>query len=113
MGGRARALRAGSDIWGIIAALKRVAAFPATCLFPGCARVRENPAGALAEKIAYLEALGERVLELHRQGRSVGEIVRAACGRPMWVELITLGHFSRRQLVLSYLRMDSAPSSPG
>ncbi len=103
VGGRDRALRAGYDIWGIIASLKKIADLPARWLFPGSARVRENPADELQRKIAYLEGFGERVLELHQEGRSVNEIVRALCGGPMWIELVTLGHFSRRRLVLSYL----------
>ncbi len=106
VGGQERALRAGYDIWQIIASLKRIAALPATWLFPGSARVRENPAEALAAKIAHLETLGERVLELDRQGKSVAEIVRALCGGPMLIEFITLGHFSRRWLVRSYLGLN-------
>ena len=103
VGGQERALRAGYDIWQIIASLKRVAALRLTTLFPGSARVREDPAKELCAKIAYLEGLGEAVLALDRQGWSVPEIVRALCGGPMLIELITLGHFSRRWLVLSYL----------
>jgi glyoxylase-like metal-dependent hydrolase (beta-lactamase superfamily II) len=103
IGGRDRALRAGYNIWEIIGSLKRIAALPATMLFPGSARVRRSPAEALAAKIAYLEELGERVLERHRQGQSVREIVRALCGGPMLLELVTLGHFARRRLVLAYL----------
>lgn len=103
IGGKDRALRAGYDIWQIIASLKRIAALPATALYPGSARVRQEPARALAEKIDHLEALGRRVLKLHEQGRSVQEIARLACGSPMWIELFTLGNFSRMRLVKSYL----------
>jgi glyoxylase-like metal-dependent hydrolase (beta-lactamase superfamily II) len=103
VGGQDRALRAGYDIWQIIASLKKISRLPATILFPGSARVRSNPAQALGEKIAYLEALGAQVLALSRQGISVSQIVRQLCGGPMLVELFTLGHFSRRHLVLSYL----------
>ena len=106
VGGRDRALRAEYDIWRIIASLKRTAQLPATMLFPGSARVRDNPAGELKAKIGYLEELGERVLGLHRQGWGVGPIARAVCGGPMWIEFVTLGHFSRRRLVRSYLGMD-------
>jgi glyoxylase-like metal-dependent hydrolase (beta-lactamase superfamily II) len=106
VGGHDRAARCDYDVWQSIASLKRIAALPATWLFPGSARVREHPAADLAAKIDYLETLGERVLELHRQGRSVREIVRALCGGPMWIEFVTLGHFARRWLVLSYLRMN-------
>jgi glyoxylase-like metal-dependent hydrolase (beta-lactamase superfamily II) len=105
--GRDRALRAGYDIWGIIASLKRIAALPVKTLYPGCARVRQEPGSHLQAKIEYLEELGERVLELRRQGASVGNIVRRLMGRPMWVEIVTLGHFSRRRLVQSYLRLNN------
>lgn len=103
VGGRDRALREGYDIWAIIASLKRIAALPVARLFPGSARVRDNAAGEIAAKIEHLEALGERVLALHRQGRSVDQIIRALLGGPMLIEAITLGHFSRRWLVRSYL----------
>lgn len=108
VGGRERVLRAEYDIWGIIASLKRIAALPANVIFPGSARVREKPQAELAAKTVYLEELGGRVLELHRQGLGVSEIVRALLGGPIWVELVTLGHFSRRRLVLSYLRANDA-----
>jgi hypothetical protein len=97
---------AGYDIWGIIASLKRIADLPATCLFPGSAQVRENLKQELESKISYLEELGGRVLELHRKGWGVQAIVRALCGAPMQIEWITLGHFTRKNLVLSYLGMN-------
>ncbi len=103
VGGQDRALRAGYDIWQMIASLKRVATLPLTRLFPGSARVRDNSTEALNEKITYLEALGEEVLVLHRKGYSVRAIVRALMGKITLVEMVTLGHFSRRRLVLSYL----------
>jgi glyoxylase-like metal-dependent hydrolase (beta-lactamase superfamily II) len=103
VGGRDRALRAGTNIGQVIASLKRIACLPADWLFPGSARVRQKPEAEIAAKIEYLEALGQRVLDLHRQGRSVSEIASAICGRPMGIEFITLGHFTRKQLVLSYL----------
>jgi glyoxylase-like metal-dependent hydrolase (beta-lactamase superfamily II) len=110
VGGRERALRADYDIWQIIASLKCIAGLPATWLFPGCARVREDPARALTEKIAYLEMLGEQVLGLHRQGQSLPAIASAMCGGPMAVEYITLGHMSRQHLVRSYLRANETRS---
>jgi glyoxylase-like metal-dependent hydrolase (beta-lactamase superfamily II) len=108
VGGQDRALRAGYDIWQIIDSLKRIAALPATRLFPGSARVRDNPAEALGDKIRYLEELGEAVLRLYQRGWRVSQIVRALCDGPMLIEFITLGHFARRRLVLSYLRMNGA-----
>ena len=111
VGGRERALRADYDVWKIIASLKRIAALPASLLFPGSARVRRDAAAELATKIAYLEELGERMLTLHRRGWNVNEIARQLCGGPMLIEAITLGHFSRRGLVLSYLGLNGEPSS--
>jgi len=106
VGGKDRALRGGYDVWQIIDSLKRVAALPARRLYPGSARVRDDPAAELAARIAYLEELGEKVLALHQQGRGVREIVRALLGGPMLIEVITLGHFSRQRLVRSYLGMN-------
>jgi glyoxylase-like metal-dependent hydrolase (beta-lactamase superfamily II) len=104
VGGRDRALREGCDIWTIIASLKRIASLQAQRLFPASARVRDNPTKEIAAKIEQLEELGERVLALHRQGRSEDQIVYALLGGPMLIEFITLGNFSRRWLVHSYLR---------
>lgn len=106
VGGQERALRAGYDIWQIIASLKRIAVLPAEWMFPGSARLRQDVAGELGRKIAYLEELGEHVLNLDRQGLPVGEIVRRLLGGPLWIEWVTLGHFSRRRLVFSYLGRD-------
>jgi glyoxylase-like metal-dependent hydrolase (beta-lactamase superfamily II) len=103
VGGYDRALRAGQDIWQTIASLERMADLPIQRLFPGSARVREQPAQELREKVAYYQERGLAVLELRRQGESVDEIARRLFGGPMWVELVTLGHFSRRNLVRAYL----------
>jgi glyoxylase-like metal-dependent hydrolase (beta-lactamase superfamily II) len=107
VGGRERALREGYDIWQIIASLKRIAALPSNVMFPGSARIRENPKEELESKIAYLEEFGNKVLELHHKGWDLDAIVRKLCGRPMFIEIVTLGNFARRHLVLSYLRGNS------
>jgi glyoxylase-like metal-dependent hydrolase (beta-lactamase superfamily II) len=103
-GGQDRALREGYNIWEIIASLKRIAALPIRILFPGSARVRENPGAELIAKITYLEELGGRVLEFHHRGYDVQRIIRTLLGGSMWVEVVTLGHFSRHNLVESYLK---------
>jgi glyoxylase-like metal-dependent hydrolase (beta-lactamase superfamily II) len=104
VGGRDRALSADADIWGVIASLKKVVELPLTVLFPGSARVRENPRDELLEKIAYYEDMGGHALELQDKGLSVEAIARALSGGPMFIETVTLGHFSRRNLVRSFLR---------
>lgn len=103
VGGQERALRDGYNIWQIIASLKRVASLPVIVMFPGSARVRENPKTELESKIAYLEDFGGRVLELHHKGWDANAITRQLCGRPMLIEWVTLGNFTRRHLVRSYL----------
>jgi glyoxylase-like metal-dependent hydrolase (beta-lactamase superfamily II) len=103
VGGRDRALRVDYDIRQIIASLKRVADLPLTRVFPGSARVKDNPNQELADKIKYLEETGEKVLELRRKGNSVNAIARSLFGGPMPIEYITFGHFTRRALVRSYL----------
>lgn len=103
VGGEDRALGAEYDIWGILRSLKHVAGLSLDTLFPGCARVRRNPQQALAAKIRHLERLGERILDLHAAGYSVPGIAREVCGEPMWIERLTRGHFSRENLVRSYL----------
>jgi len=103
VGGRDRALRVDANIWQIITSLKRIVDLPFTNLFPGCARVRANPIEELKTKIAYLESTGEKVLEYYKNGTSVDAIANSLFGGPMWIEYITLGHFSRRGLVESYL----------
>lgn len=104
VGGKERALRVDYDIWGILDSLKKISALPTTTLFPGSARVRENAEETLRNKIDYLEHFGERVLNLFRAGMSDSAIARKLCGGPMFVELFTLGHFSRVGLVRSFLR---------
>ena len=109
VGGRDRAMWAGGDAWAVVDSLRRIAALRPALLLPGAAKVRDEAVPALLEKAAYLEELGGRVVAMHRQGRSEGEIVRAACGGPMLIELVSLRHFSRRGLVRSFLR-GAAPS---
>lgn len=105
VGGRDRALREGYSIWQIIASLKNISELELTRLFPGCAQVRERPKEAIRRKISYLEELGEQVYKLHEKGWNVDAIARKLLGGPMWVEIVTMGHFSRQQLVLSFLQM--------
>jgi glyoxylase-like metal-dependent hydrolase (beta-lactamase superfamily II) len=103
VGGKDRGVVAGCDIWQVIASLKKAASLPLTRMFPGSARTRDNPGADLSARIDYLEETGMRVLDLHRKGWSIDAIVREAFGGLMLIEFITLEHFSRRNLVQSYL----------
>ena len=113
VGGWDRALSAEADIWGVIQSLKKVECLPLAKLFPGSAHVRENPQGELREKITYLEEMGKKVLDLHRQGWGEKAIAQAMFGGRMFIEVFTLGHFSRRNLVRSYLRLQSSDGIQG
>jgi glyoxylase-like metal-dependent hydrolase (beta-lactamase superfamily II) len=104
VGGRDRALSADSDIWGVIGSLKKIVELPLSKLFPGSAHVRENPRDELMEKIAYLEEIGAHVLDLHSKGLGVNTITKTLFGGPMFIEVFTLGHFSRVNLVRSFLQ---------
>jgi len=103
IGGRDRALGADYNIYQIIDSLKKLVQLEITRLFPGSGTVRDNPRQELLLKIEYLEDLGERVRELHRKGLSVDQIRKRVFGRELPIAYITLGHFSARNLVRSYL----------
>jgi len=103
IGGRDRALRAGYDIHGIIASLKKLAELPVETIFSGSGSVHTEAAQRLRDKIEYLEELGERIRALHDQGLTQRRIRRQLLGREMPIAYITLGHFSSRHLVESYL----------
>lgn len=112
VGGRERALRVDYDIWAIVDSLKKVAGLPLRWLFPAAARARENPAQELADKIAYLEETGEKVQTLYREGRPVDAIAHQLFGKRMFIEIVTLGHFTRQGLVRSFLGLHQKPADP-
>jgi hypothetical protein len=65
--------------------------------------VRESGVKPLEDKIAYLEDLGDRILQLRDQGLSLRRMRRKLLGREPALTYITLGHFSGLRLVESYL----------
>jgi glyoxylase-like metal-dependent hydrolase (beta-lactamase superfamily II) len=103
IGGKDRALRQGYDISGIIASLKKLAELRVSTIFSGSGTVRETGVQPLIDKIAYLEDLGERILELDSQGLSPRQIRRQILGRETYLTYATAGHFSGMHLVRSYL----------
>jgi len=107
IGGRDRALRADYDIYAIIDSLKKLAELETSRLFPGSGTVRDNPRQDLVRKIEYLEETGSRVRELHQKGLSLSQIRREIFGCELPIAYITLGHFSGRNLVRSYLESSS------
>lgn len=109
IGGRDRALRADYNIWQIIASLKKMSELDMAVLFTGSGSVRENPHTLLLEKIRYLESAGEQALDLHRQGLSYGKIRNRIFGRERLLAYATLGHFSGRHLVSSFIEDRTIP----
>jgi glyoxylase-like metal-dependent hydrolase (beta-lactamase superfamily II) len=103
IGGKDRALRADYNIWQIIASLKKLSELDINLIFTGSGNVRKNGSTALKEKIAYLESMGEQTLELHLRGLSYRQIRRKLFGREMLIAYVTLGHFSGKHLVRSFI----------
>jgi glyoxylase-like metal-dependent hydrolase (beta-lactamase superfamily II) len=108
VGGRDRALRADFNIWQIIDSLKKLALLDVSFLFAGSGRIRENPIDEIREKIAYLEETGDKVLELHTQGQDYSQIRRTLFGRELPIAYLTLGNFSGKQLVRSFIEDKSS-----
>lgn len=103
VGGRDRGLRVDGDVWGIIAGLQRCLDLRPLRLFPGAARIPEDPIEAISTKIAYLKDLGQQVLDLNDKGIAPHLIARRLMGRTSAMEWVTEGHFTRESLVRSYL----------
>ena len=103
IGGRDRALRADYNIWQIIASLKKLSTLDIRLLFAGSGNVRENARSLLLEKIDYLESAGEQSLELNRRGMSYDQIRMKMFGQEALIAYVTLGHFSGRNLVRSFI----------
>ena len=103
IGGKDRALRADYHIWQIIASLKELSQLDIDLIFTGKRNVRKNGSAALKEKIDYLQSIGEQTLELHRQGFNFGLIRRKLFGREMLIAYVTLGHFTGKHLIRSFI----------
>ncbi len=107
IGGHDRALRAGYNILGILASLRRLAELPVTVIFPASGTVRESGTQPLEEKIVYLDDLGEKIRSLAQLGLSARQIRRRIFGREVALAYLTLGHFSGMHLVDSYLNPET------
>jgi glyoxylase-like metal-dependent hydrolase (beta-lactamase superfamily II) len=103
IGGQDRALRADYNVYLIIESLKTMAALDTTLLFPGSGTVKDNPKDELRRKIEYLEETGARINDLRRRGISRRRIRRLVFGSETAIAYFTLGHFSGRRLVRSFI----------
>lgn len=102
-GGKDRALRHDYDIWQIIASLEKITELDVEILFPASGSVRERPTEEIKNKIDYLKDKGDQVLSLHSRGLSYREIRQRLFGGEMPIAYYTLGHFSGKNLVRSYI----------
>ena len=103
IGGFDRSLRQDYDIWNIISSLKKLFQLEVRFLFPGSGNVREDPKEELNKKIIYLEETGDKVLALHQKGYNLRQITRKLFGPEMPIAYFTLGHFSGKNFVRSYI----------
>jgi len=103
VGGKDRALREDYHVWQIIDSLKTMAKLEPSVLFPGGGTVKENAAAELYSKISYLEKMGQKVLDRAARGQSKRQIAKELFGRELPIAYITLGHFSGKKLVRSFL----------
>jgi len=110
IGGKDRALRKDYNVWQIIASLKKLSLLDIHLIFTASGNVRKNGSAALKEKVAYLESMGEQTLELYRRGLSYRRIRRKLFGREMLIAYVTLGHFTGKHLVRSFI--EDRPQAP-
>jgi glyoxylase-like metal-dependent hydrolase (beta-lactamase superfamily II) len=103
VGGRDRALRRDYNIWQILSSLKTMADLGPSILFPGSGNAKRDATAELRAKIAYLEEIGQRVLDLDKKGWSRRRIRQNLFGAEMPIAYFTLGHFSGKNLVRSYI----------
>ncbi len=103
IGGRDKALREDYNIWRIIASLKKLASLDAETLFSGSGSVRDDAREELLSKIDYLEGLGAAILGLHQKGWSPRAIRRRVLGRELPIAYYTLGNFSGKNLIRSFI----------
>lgn len=103
IGGQDRALRADYNIWQILESLKKLAQLDIRWLFTGSGTVRQNPKRELMAKIQYLEECADRVQGLHARGLSYRQIRKRLFGPEMPIAYFTLGHFTGKHLVRSFV----------
>ena len=96
---RTRYLRADESVRDTIASLRRVLELDFGTLFCSHRGPIDDGKAALGRKLGFLEELCGRVGELHERGLPEAAITRELLGREGWMRWITLGHFSKRNLV--------------
>jgi hypothetical protein len=80
---------------------------PVTTLFCAGGRIVEDGRAALQRKLDFWERLRDQAWELHVRGVPRVEIRRRLLGREGWFRLVTLGHFSKQNLIDAFLDTSS------
>lgn len=92
------------DVWQHIASLRRVLALEPRVLLCSHAGVVDDPRTAITAKIAFWEGLAERARALRDRGVPLKQIRTRLLGREGWMTTISLGDFSKLNMVRSLLR---------
>ena len=109
--GRAvRYLRADEDFHTTLSSLKKIAALDTGILFCCLKGAVKNGRTALLGKIAYMEELAGKVVDLHAQGFSPREIRRRLLGKEAAMFYLTGGHFAKQHVVDSILSRNISDS---
>lgn len=106
---RTRYMGVGEDVHQQIRSLRRIAKVDFQVLFCGHRGVVEDGPAALRRKLDYLLELRQRVRDLHLAGRSARSISQEILGREDHLSWLTRGHFSRVNLIRSYLAPEVPP----
>lgn len=59
---------------------------------------------AIQNKLDYMENLKDNVHNLHKQGRDIDEITKMLIGKETITSILTLYHFSKRNLIMAFAR---------
>jgi glyoxylase-like metal-dependent hydrolase (beta-lactamase superfamily II) len=92
------------DMRQIIADLKKVRDLTPRVLFPAPAKVITEPLPVLEQTIKYLEDLEQKVMELHKKGLPLVEIVQQIFGSESPLAESTQQQFSSLNMVKSFLK---------
>jgi len=108
VGGRLRYLRQDENLNGIIAGLRRILTFDFDTLLCSHRGLVPPAKEKLALKLEYLEELRAQARSLEQKEVPVEGIVHRLLGREDFVSYFSLGHFSKRNLIVACLREDGA-----
>lgn len=83
--------------------LRKLAALDIDVIFCAMKGVVTGRKHALTEKIDFMEKLRDAAIEMNRKGKSVKEITRRLLGFEDMMWAITMGHFSKKNLIESII----------